>query len=161
MADSQRNGPHRRGLPGKPSTPGRRHRAGLVAVIGAAGVAVAITLAVAVQIAGRPARAVAPIPQNGDTAPPTTSDSYTGLYPAGAPSSNAGVTAFTRAIGVTPDVITYYSGWLESGHLAIVGASLSAITAIDRQYWLRSELIINRRHRRPCKGALHDGALSR
>jgi hypothetical protein len=82
-------------------------------VIGVAGVAIAVALAFAVQIAGRPARAVSPIPQNGDAALPTTPDSYTGLYPAGAAASYAGITAFTRATGVTPNVVTYYSGWRE------------------------------------------------
>jgi mannan endo-1,4-beta-mannosidase len=64
---------------------------------------------------------VAPIPHNGDTANPhnsdtalpTAPDSYAGLYPPGAPNSYAGVTAFAKATGVMPNVVTYYSGWEE------------------------------------------------
>jgi hypothetical protein len=90
---------------------------------------VAAVVGFAVHIAGRPARAADPAPQNGstaipqdgnsaipqdgNTALPATPDSYTGLYPAGAPDSYAGVTAFTKATGVQPNVVTYYSGWLE------------------------------------------------
>jgi mannan endo-1,4-beta-mannosidase len=82
---------------------------------------VAAVVGFAIHIAGRPARSVGPtpqngntaIPQNGNTALPATPDSYTGLYPDGAPDSYAGVTAFTKATGVRPNVVTYYSGWLE------------------------------------------------
>ena len=45
---------------------------------------------------------------------PTTPGSYIGLYPDGVPNSYAGVTAFTVATGVKPNVVLYYSGWLES-----------------------------------------------
>ena len=44
---------------------------------------------------------------------PTVPGSYIGLYTNGAPASYAGVTDFTRATGVRPDIILYYSGWLE------------------------------------------------
>jgi hypothetical protein len=37
--------------------------------------------------------------------------SYLGLYERGLPASFAGVTAFTAASGVTPDVVMYYSAW--------------------------------------------------
>jgi mannan endo-1,4-beta-mannosidase len=56
---------------------------------------------------------VDPAPRHGPSALPTTPGSYIGLYPAGVVDSYAEETAFTRATGVTPDVITYYSGWLE------------------------------------------------
>jgi mannan endo-1,4-beta-mannosidase len=44
---------------------------------------------------------------------PTSPDSYIGMYSNGAPSSYTGVTAFTKATGVKPSVVLYYSGWLE------------------------------------------------
>jgi mannan endo-1,4-beta-mannosidase len=43
----------------------------------------------------------------------TAPGSYIGLYPEGVPGSYAGVTAFTKATGVRPDMVPYYSGWLE------------------------------------------------
>jgi mannan endo-1,4-beta-mannosidase len=43
----------------------------------------------------------------------TAPGSYLGLYPEGVPGSYAGVTAFTNATGIRPDVVPYYSGWLE------------------------------------------------
>jgi mannan endo-1,4-beta-mannosidase len=44
---------------------------------------------------------------------PTTPDSYLGVYIDGVPSSYAGVMSFTRGTGVRPDILSYYSGWLE------------------------------------------------
>jgi mannan endo-1,4-beta-mannosidase len=52
-------------------------------------------------------------PGHGYAALSTTPGSYIGLYPAGAPGSYAGVAAFTTATGIKPDVVPYYSGWLE------------------------------------------------
>jgi hypothetical protein len=45
---------------------------------------------------------------------PTTPQSYLGVYAAGVPASYGGVTAFAHDTGVSPDVVTYYSGWYES-----------------------------------------------
>jgi len=44
---------------------------------------------------------------------PTSPESYIGIYREGVPSSYDAVTKFTAATGVSPDVITYYSGWFE------------------------------------------------
>jgi mannan endo-1,4-beta-mannosidase len=52
-------------------------------------------------------------PGGGYPALPTRPGSYIGLYPDGVPGSYAGVTAFTAATGVQPDVVSYYSGWQE------------------------------------------------
>jgi mannan endo-1,4-beta-mannosidase len=49
----------------------------------------------------------------GGTALSTTPGSYLGVYTSQAPVSYAGVTAFTRATGVRPKLVLYYSGWLE------------------------------------------------
>jgi mannan endo-1,4-beta-mannosidase len=43
----------------------------------------------------------------------TNPASYLGLYPNGVPESFGGVTAFVAATGVKPDLVSYYSGWLE------------------------------------------------
>jgi mannan endo-1,4-beta-mannosidase len=44
---------------------------------------------------------------------PTAPGSYVGLYPARAPASYAGAAAFSAATGVSPNLVSYYSGWLE------------------------------------------------
>jgi mannan endo-1,4-beta-mannosidase len=76
----------------------------------AAAVAVVIAVSLAVLVAWRQ-------PGRGSghryLALPTTPGSYVGLYPEGVPASYAGVTAFTAATGITPNVVPYYSGWLE------------------------------------------------
>jgi len=64
-----------------------------------------------VRLAERPA--AAPRPRPWDAALPTAPGAYTGLYPEGVPGSYAQVTAFARATGVRPRLVTYYSGWLE------------------------------------------------
>jgi mannan endo-1,4-beta-mannosidase len=84
-------------------------------------VAAAIVLVVAVQGIRGPAQAVPSAPRaaprsvvrDGRGAVPTAPGSYIGLYANGAPDSYAGVTAFAAATGVEPDVVLYYSGWLE------------------------------------------------
>jgi mannan endo-1,4-beta-mannosidase len=72
---------------------------------------VAIGIAFAVRGAAGPG--VDPGPGPGNAVLPTTPGSYTGLVTASVPNSYAGVRAFTAATGVTPNVIPYYSGWLE------------------------------------------------
>ena len=44
---------------------------------------------------------------------PHTPGTYLGVYTARVPASYTGVTDFTAATGVTPNVIPYYSGWYE------------------------------------------------
>jgi Glycosyl hydrolase family 26 len=51
--------------------------------------------------------------QHAGSAASTRPGSYIGLYPDGVPASYAGVTAFTAATGVKPNIVPYYSGWLE------------------------------------------------
>jgi mannan endo-1,4-beta-mannosidase len=38
---------------------------------------------------------------------------YVGVFERGVPQSYAGITAFTKTTGVSPRVVSYYSGWLE------------------------------------------------
>jgi mannan endo-1,4-beta-mannosidase len=44
---------------------------------------------------------------------PARPDSYLGVYRAGVPESYGGVTAMTASTGVRPNVVMYYSGWME------------------------------------------------
>jgi len=44
---------------------------------------------------------------------PAAPASYFGLYAQGAPQSYTGVSSFTGATGVKPNVVSYYSGWFE------------------------------------------------
>jgi len=60
---------------------------------------------------------------SGAAALPTTPGSYIGLYPQGVPGSYAGVTAFTTATGIKPDVVPYYSGWLEPFQVGFAATS--------------------------------------
>jgi mannan endo-1,4-beta-mannosidase len=120
-ADTQRTGRHRQSSPQRVRTPLRRRWLRLAAVIGAVSVAAAIVLVVAVQGIGGPAQALPSAPRaaprsvvrDGRSALPATPGSYIGLYANGDPDSYAGVTAFAAATGVKPDLVLYYSGWLE------------------------------------------------
>ncbi len=61
------------------------------------------------------------------TLPPTplphTPHSYIGVYRAGVPGSYAGVTAFTAATGVRPELVVYFSGWLEPFRASFAAAA--------------------------------------
>jgi Glycosyl hydrolase family 26 len=46
--------------------------------------------------------------------PHSKTGAYIGVFQRGAPGSYAGITAFTKATGVSPRVVSYYSGWMES-----------------------------------------------
>ena len=80
--------------------------------IGAVGAAVVVVLIFAVPRMADPGRR-APATQSGRFALPTAPDSYIGLYSDGVPKSYAGVTAFSTATGVKPNLVSYYSGWFE------------------------------------------------
>ena len=81
-------------------------------MIGAVAV-VAVIVTLVAQYVGRSLQARDPAPRHPIYALPTAPGSYIGLYPSGVPSSYVGATAFTEATGVSPNIITYYSGWLE------------------------------------------------
>jgi hypothetical protein len=138
--DTQHEGRHR-----QPSPRRSRRRARLAIAAVAAVAAVVIALALAAGVAERPAQ-VTKRPGAASAALPTAPGSYTGLYPDGAPGSYAQATAFTRATGVAPRLVTYYSGWFErfqtafattvAGHGGVplvqidpTGISLTAIAA--------------------------------
>ena len=84
----------------------------------------------------------------------TKPDSYLGVYLTGVPHSYARITAMTTSTGVRPNVVMYYSGWLEpfrtqfaktaAGHGAVpmvqiepTGIKLSAITSGSYDTYLR------------------------
>jgi mannan endo-1,4-beta-mannosidase len=90
----------------------------LVVALGAVSVAVAIATTFAVR--GDP---VTPGSQ-GQFTLPTAPGSYIGLYPDGVPASYTGVTAFTAATGIRPDVVPYYSGWLEPFQVGFAKAAV-------------------------------------
>jgi mannan endo-1,4-beta-mannosidase len=81
----------------------RRRR---IVTVGAAIIAVA-AIAVGIILYNDSASPTGPLPVN----LPASSASYLGLYADGVPDSYGEVTAFTNAIGATPDVVMYYSGW--------------------------------------------------
>jgi mannan endo-1,4-beta-mannosidase len=80
-------------------------------------IATAIIAAVAVLVAvgrhdksaAKPLAPAAPHP----VALPAKPATYLGMYAPGVPVSYAGVTAFTKVTGIRPDVIVWYSAWLE------------------------------------------------
>ncbi len=95
-----------------------------IAAVGAVIVAAAAIL-LSVSLLGRSAADIPAGPdvpqQAGRPAPP---ESYLGVYAAGVPDSYAGVTAFTAATGVKPDVVVYYSGWLEPFKVSFAAAAV-------------------------------------
>ena len=105
--------------------------------------AVLIVLMLGAPDANAPAHTIAPAPRHSAAVPPvqhsgrsaltTTPGSYIGLYPGGDPDSYAGVTAFTRATGVHPGVVLYYSGWLEpfQTSFAIMAAKHGAVPLVQ------------------------------
>ncbi len=122
MTTTQRLGRHRRDA-AAPTRPYRsRHRTLLM------GAAVLAVLAVAAGLygAGRPGTnsAAGPVAQqNGRLALPTRTGSYLGLYPDGVPSSYSSARSFTAATGVRPNVVSYYSGWLEPFQASFAGTA--------------------------------------
>jgi mannan endo-1,4-beta-mannosidase len=70
------------------------------------------------------------------SAPPSNSTQpirYLGLYERDLPDSYAGVTAFTAATGVTPNIVMYYSSWLEpfQASFAATAAKHSAVPLVQ------------------------------
>jgi mannan endo-1,4-beta-mannosidase len=79
----------------------RRFATTAVAIIAAAAIAGGVALY------NKTSDPSGPLP---DHLPPSTG-SYLGVFAHGSPQSYTGVSAFTNAIGTTPDVVMYYSGW--------------------------------------------------
>ena len=66
---------------------------------------------------------------------PHTPGTYLGVYATRGSVSYGGVTAFTRATGVTPNVVTYYSAWFEPfrASFATTAAKHGAVPLIQLQ----------------------------
>jgi mannan endo-1,4-beta-mannosidase len=89
----------------------RRARPMLIVIAGAA----IIVVAAFIVAVGRHNKPAAPVALPPGTLPHTP-ETYLGVYAKKVPDSYAGVTSFTKATGVTPDVVLYYSGWFEPFH---------------------------------------------
>ena len=89
----------------------RRRRTKLAVAIGV--VVVVVMVASAFAVYGQWRRADPPAASLTRGPLPTSPASYIGIYRRGVPLSYDAVTKFTAATGVTPEVVTYYSGWLE------------------------------------------------
>jgi mannan endo-1,4-beta-mannosidase len=88
----------------KPSVPrGRRHTARWLGALTCT--ALLIGAAVLVAVVGQ-----SPSTQPTNNARPMR---YFGIYMRDMPNTYAGVTAFTKTTGTTPDIVMYYSSWLE------------------------------------------------
>jgi mannan endo-1,4-beta-mannosidase len=62
------------------------------------------------------------------TATPAPRDSpgyYIGVYQRGVPQSYAGITSFTKTTGVSPRVVSYYSGWAEPFQVGFAADAVS------------------------------------
>jgi Glycosyl hydrolase family 26 len=98
----------------------------------AAGAAILVAIAVIVA-ATRHYKAVAGPPTPAPVILPTTPDSYLGVYRKGVPHTYAGVKAMTAMTGVRPNVVMYYSGWLEPFRMkfAVTAASHGAVPMVQ------------------------------
>jgi hypothetical protein len=72
-----------------------------------AAILAAAAIAAGVIVYNKSADASGPLPVN----LPSATASYLGVYVHGVPGSYAGVSAFRRATGATPDIVMYYNGW--------------------------------------------------
>ena len=131
MVDTHRFGRHRRPTQHNLRAPVRRHKRKLTLAIAATATAVALAAAFVVNSAWRPAPARHPAPQSRGL--PTAPGSYIGLYSHGVPDSFAPVKSFTTATGIKPNVVVYYSGWLEpfQASFAATAARESAVPLVQ------------------------------
>lgn len=112
-AYNEGSGRHRQALRQGLGTPAQNYGLRLIVLIAFIIIAVAVSFIYFVPgKKNRPQVTSAP-PRHNSFRLSTTPGSYLGLYPNGVPTSYAGVTAFTTATGVKPNLVPYYSGWLE------------------------------------------------
>lgn len=113
----------------------RRARPMLIAIAGAA--VIVLTAIIVAADLDQPA-AIARREQPAALSPgtlPRKPGTYLGVYAIRGSVSYAGVTAFTKATGVTPDVVTYYSAWLEpfQASFAATAAKHGAVPLIQME----------------------------
>jgi mannan endo-1,4-beta-mannosidase len=133
VASIDRAGRHRRVLRGGLRPAIRRHRARFAAVTAALSALTAIVLAFVTMGVGS-ARHGTHLPHRGiPVGLRTTPESYLGVYTEGTPLSYSGVTAFTKATGVRPRLVVYYSGWWEpfQTSFAITAAEHGAVPLVQ------------------------------
>jgi mannan endo-1,4-beta-mannosidase len=106
LRERRHSGRHHVDRPRRPSA--GRGRGGRLAIALTAVVLAVVIAAAVLVITGRRRPPAAP-----ETTLPVTPASYLGVYARGAPQSFAGVRSFTSATGVRPNLVSYYSGWLE------------------------------------------------
>jgi mannan endo-1,4-beta-mannosidase len=113
LPETERLGRHRQAASVRFRRTPRRRRVRLAAVIAAA--VALIVLVVVMMVPGLRGQGNDGLigPGQGRGALPATSGSYLGLYPGGIHGAAAGVSAFTSATKVKPNVVLYYSGWYE------------------------------------------------
>jgi mannan endo-1,4-beta-mannosidase len=109
---------HKHVPPREPPVRFREHRVRFVAAIGSAavlGLAIVVGLVLVFVLPGgdRAVQAVLPSLPTATPAPHDAAGYYIGVYQRGVPQSYAGITAFTKTTGVSPRVVSYYSGWAE------------------------------------------------
>jgi mannan endo-1,4-beta-mannosidase len=132
LADPGRGGGHGHASLRRPWTPARRRRTGLaVAAVTSALAIIIAALTVSGAGGAKPAAGAGQPPVPGGL--PATPGSYLGVYSPSAPSSYAGVTAFTNATGVRPRLVVYYSGWLEPFQVgfAVTAARHGAVPVVQ------------------------------
>jgi hypothetical protein len=126
-------GRHRQARPLRPRTPIFRHQARRATAIAAISALTVIVVAFVV-LTGTTAKRVTHRPYvGGHNSLPTTPESYLGIYANGVPLSYAGVASFTRATGIRPRLVTYYSGWYEpfQVHFAETAARNGAVPLVQ------------------------------
>lgn len=141
-----------------------RYGARLATAIAAVGLAIAIVVASVAFNTGQPPHVRhAPPHRHGLS---TAVGSYIGVYSRGVPISYARVEAFATATGVRPNVVSYYSGWLEpfqasfaataafNGAVPLVqmnpaDVSIAAIAAGRYDSYLRGYALAVRTYRHP------------
>ena len=64
---------------------------------------------------------------------PARPQSYLGVYVPGVPDSSSAVPTFTTTTGVKPDLLVYYSGWLEPfrASFAVAAAKHGAVPLVQ------------------------------
>src|ERR1700753_3365037 len=163
MTSTQRLGRHRQDTTGPVRTHRFRRRTAVVAAVLVTVAAVAAGL----YATGWPAAGADSVARASGRDPlPTKAGSYLGLYPEGVPASYAAARSFTTATGVSPNVVVYYSGWLEpfqasfagtasrAGAVPLVqidpdGVSVAAIAGGQYDDYLRSYAGAVRRYQQP------------
>lgn len=117
-SDTYRAGRHRPASPPeRPRARAGHRRLKLASLFAATAAVMAVVIIFALRYTGQQAKVPPPEPRQHVHDPSfalsARPGSYIGLYPNGVPGSYDGITAFTAATGVRPNVVPYYSGWLE------------------------------------------------